>query len=162
MISVRQIAQEVIASFEPLAHQKEINLRADLGNGDLLVEGEGSKIAIALSNLVKNALTFTNQHGKVVVKTEALPGYVQVSVTDNGIGIPAADLPHIFERFFQVESHLTRRHGGMGLGLSVAKAMVDLHGGRMWAESTEGKGSTFSFLLPLERPQTSLVRSFSS
>jgi signal transduction histidine kinase len=72
---------------------------------------------------------------------------------DDGVGIPAKDLPRVFERFFQVETHLTRRFGGMGLGLAVAKAMVELHGGRIWAESEEGKGSTFTFLLPTDRPQ---------
>ena len=70
---------------------------------------------------------------------------------DDGIGIPARDLPRVFERFFQVETHLTRRYGGMGLGLSVAKAMIELHGGRIWVESEEGKGSTFTFLLPTSR-----------
>jgi signal transduction histidine kinase len=64
--------------------------------------------------------------------------------------IPANELPYIFERFYQVESHLTRKHGGMGLGLSVAKVMIEMHGGRIWAESIEDKGSTFTFLLPLE------------
>jgi signal transduction histidine kinase len=83
-------------------------------------------------------------------------------VIDNGIGIPSAAMGRIFDRFFQVESHLTRQHGGMGLGLSVAKAMIDLHGGRMWAESREGEGSTFTFLLPVERPQASSVHAFSS
>jgi signal transduction histidine kinase len=69
------------------------------------------------------------------------------------VGIPAKDLPHIFERFFQVESHLTRRHGGMGLGLSVAKSMIEMHGGRLWVESVEGKGSSFIFILPLDPAQ---------
>ena len=68
---------------------------------------------------------------------------------DNGIGIPASDIGQVFDRFFQVESHLTRRHTGMGLGLSVAKTMIEMHGGRIWVESVEGEGSTFSFLLPL-------------
>jgi signal transduction histidine kinase len=75
---------------------------------------------------------------------------MKVSVSDDGIGIPAKDLPRIFERFFQVEEHLTRRHGGMGLGLSVAKSIVELHGGRIWAESQEAGGSTVTFLLPHE------------
>ena len=112
------------------------------------VEGDDEKIVIALSNLVKNALTFCDDYGHVLVKAESLPGYVKVSVVDDGIGIPAKDLHRVFERFFQVESHMTRRHGGMGLGLAVAKVMVENHGGQIWAESTEGKGSTFSFLLP--------------
>ena len=74
----------------------------------------------------------------------------KVSVIDDGIGIPADDLPHISERFYQVRSHLTRKHGGMGLGLSVSKVMVEMHGGRIWAESVEGKGSNFTFLLPVK------------
>ena len=79
----------------------------------------------------------------------------KVTVSDDGIGIPARDLPRVFERFFQVESHLTRRFGGMGLGLAVAKAMIELHGGRIWAESQEGKGSRFTFQVPAGQPQPS-------
>jgi signal transduction histidine kinase len=103
---------------------------------------------------VKNALTFTNSGGHVTIRSSLDTGCIKVAVQDNGVGIPAKDLPHIFERFYQVESHLTRRHGGMGLGLSVAKVMIEIHGGRIWAESTEGKGSTFTFLLPLKSKNT--------
>jgi len=106
-----------------------------------------------LSNLLKNAITFTNESGEVIVRGEQHPDYVEVSVRDNGIGIPSVDLPHVFDRFYQVESHLTRRHGGMGLGLSVAKVMVEMHGGRIWVESKEGEGSVFSFLLPVRSPE---------
>jgi two-component system sensor histidine kinase VicK len=84
---------------------------------------------------------------------EQIPGYAKVAIIDDGIGITAKELPHIFERFYQVESHLTRQHGGMGLGLSVAKVMIELHGGKIWAESILGKGSQFAFLLPLDRDQ---------
>jgi two-component system sensor histidine kinase VicK len=136
-----------------MASQRNITLKADLGRDDLLVEVDGGKIAIALSNLVKNAIMFTDEGGHVFVTGELVPGYVKVSVIDDGIGIPARDLPRIFDRFFQVESHLTRRHGGMGLGLSVAKAMIEMHGGRIWAESMEGKGSNITFLLPVNPMQ---------
>jgi signal transduction histidine kinase len=71
------------------------------------------------------------------------------------VGIPAKDLSRIFDRFYQVESHLTRKHGGMGLGLSVAKAMIEMHGGRIWAESVEGKGSRFTIILPVNAAQAS-------
>jgi two-component system sensor histidine kinase VicK len=84
---------------------------------------------------------------------EKLAGYVKVSVIDDGIGIPAEATPRIFDKFFQVESHLTRRHGGMGLGLAVAKAMVEMHNGQIWVESVEGKGSNFQFLLPIRDPE---------
>jgi signal transduction histidine kinase len=103
-----------------------------------------------LRTLVQTALTVTYAGGRVLVRAGLDSGFVRVVVEDDGVGIPAKDLPHVFERFYQVESHLTRKHGGMGLGLSVAKVMIELHGGRIWAESTEGKGSKFTFLLPLE------------
>ena len=152
-VSMARVIEDVVASFSDMAFQRNITLKADPGRDDLLVEADGGKIAIALSNLVKNAIMFTDEGGHVFVTGELVPGYVKVSVIDDGIGIPAKDLPHIFDRFFQVESHLTRRHGGMGLGLSVAKVMVEMHGGRIWAESMEGKGSNFTFLLPVNPAQ---------
>jgi signal transduction histidine kinase len=152
-ISIKQIVEEVMDSFTQEAGSKQLVLDADTGHGDLLVEGDASKISIALSNVVKNALDFTNPGGHVSIVAEQIPGYVKVSVIDDGVGIPAKDLPHVFERFYQVESHLTRKHGGMGLGLSVAKVMTELHGGRIWAESVKGKGSKFTILLPVNPRQ---------
>ena len=152
-VSIARVVEDVVASFSDMASQRNITLKADPGRDDLRVEVDGGKIAIALSNLVKNAIMFTDENGHVFVTGELVPGYVKVSVVDDGIGIPAKDLPYIFDRFFQVESHLTRRHGGMGLGLSVAKAMIEMHGGRIWAESMEGKGSNFTFLLPVNPAQ---------
>jgi len=152
-VSMSRIIEDVVASFSDMAAQRNITLKANAHRDDLLVEADSGKIAIALSNLVKNAILFTDEGGHVFVEGELLPGYVKVSVIDDGIGIPARDLPHIFDRFFQVESHLTRRHGGMGLGLAVTKAMIELHSGRIWAESMEGKASSFSFLLPVNLVQ---------
>jgi signal transduction histidine kinase len=152
-VSMARIIEEVESSFREIARQKKVALRTELSGDELLVEGDPNKIAIAVSNLVKNAITFTDQGGQILITAEGVPGFVQVSVIDNGIGIPPADLPRIFERFFQVESHLTRRHGGMGLGLSVAKAMIEMHGGRIYAESVAGRGSNFTFLLPVQPQQ---------
>ena len=128
---------------------KGTTVKTEIPEGrELWVDIDGGKISIVLSNLLKNALTFTNDGGHVVIRGEQKPEYVTVTVQDDGLGIPAKDLPRIFDRFYQVESHLTRRHGGMGLGLSVAKVMIEMHGGRIWAESKEGEGSSFTFLLP--------------
>jgi len=152
-VSVARIIEEVVGSFADMASKRNITLKAELDRDELFVEADGSKISIALSNLVKNSIMFTDDGGHIFVSGQAVPGYVKVSVTDDGIGIPSKDLPRVFERFFQSELHLTRRHGGMGLGLSVAKVMIEMHGGRIWAESVEGKGSSFSFLLPINPTQ---------
>ena len=152
-ISLAKVAEEVVLTFQDEAKSRNITLKCEIGESPFYVNADESKLSIALSNLVKNALQFTETDGHVTVKVQEESGYFKVSVTDDGIGIPARDLPRVFERFFQVETHLTRRYGGMGLGLSVAKAMVELHGGRIWVESEEGKGSTFIFLLPSEETQ---------
>ncbi len=149
-VSMSFLVKEVVKSFEAEARSKGRDLRMDAAGDDLMVDGDANKITLALSSLIKNALTFTDRGGHVFVLAEKVPGYVKVSVIDDGIGIPAKNLAHIFERFYQVETHLTRSHGGMGLGLSVAKTMIEIHGGRIWVESKEGKGSIFSFLLPLD------------
>jgi signal transduction histidine kinase len=153
LISIPAIIREVVSSFQDMAASKNITLEEDIRDEDLQVEADANKITVAISNLIRNALTFTNEGGQVQVTVESVTGHVQVSVKDNGIGIPASDLGRVFDRFFQVESHLTRRHTGMGLGLSVAKSMIELHGGRIWVESVEGRGSAFSFLLPLRPSQ---------
>ena len=147
-VSLTKIAEDTILTFQDEADSKNITLKLDSDGSPFYVDADGVKISIALSNLVKNAIQFTNDGGHITVKVGEDSGYMKVSVSDDGIGIPAKVLARVFERFFQVETHLTRRHGGMGLGLSVAKAMVELHGGRIWVESQEGRGSTFTFLLP--------------
>ena len=147
-VSMSKIAEDVISSFRPEAEHRNIVLKAECKDQPYYIHADQGKITIALSNLVKNGVQFTESGGQVTVRVDEDSGYIKVTITDNGIGIPARDLAHIFERFYQVETHLTRRYGGMGLGLSVAKAMIELHGGRIWAEST-GRGSTFTFLLPM-------------
>jgi signal transduction histidine kinase len=154
-VSLSKIIEDVVATFQDEAKSKNISLESQGGASPLKLDGDGVKLGIALSNLVKNALQFTESGGHVTVNVQEEGDYYKVTVMDDGIGIPARDLPRVFERFFQVETHLTRRYGGMGLGLAVAKAMIELHGGRIWAESEEGKGSTFTFLLPKEQAQLS-------
>jgi signal transduction histidine kinase len=152
-ISIKRIIEDVMGSFSQEAKRKRITMRSNMGQNDLVADGDDSKISIALSNVVKNALDFTNPGGHIFVIAEQATGYIKISVVDDGIGIPAKDLSHIFERFYQVESHLTRKHAGMGLGLSVAKVMIELHGGRIWVESVEGRGSNFTILLPVDSVQ---------
>lgn len=155
LVSLKKIIEDVISTFQDESGSRNITLKSEVGESPFYLDADGVKISIALSNLVKNALQFTEPGGHVTVGVEEEAGYYKVTVTDDGIGIPARDLPRVFERFFQVETHLTRRYGGMGLGLAVAKAMIELHGGRIWAESEEGMGSKFTFLLPAAQNQAS-------
>jgi signal transduction histidine kinase len=157
-VSVRRLILDAVVTYRQDAEAKKISLELDLVDSELMIEGDAEKIGIAITNLIKNAVTYSNEGGHVFIVSEQVPGYVKVSVVDDGIGIPLKDLPHVFDRFYQVESHLTRQHGGMGLGLSVAKMMVEMHGGRLWAESAEGKGSIFTMLLPLDSSQAAAAQ----
>jgi signal transduction histidine kinase len=152
-VSIRQLVLDIVANFQVDAEKKHITMGIDLDDTDLMIEGDVDKIRIAFSNIVSNAITFTNDGGHIFLVAEQVPGYVKLVVIDDGAGIPSKDVAHIFERFYQVESHLTRKHGGMGVGLSVAKMMIEMHGGRIWVESAEGKGSIFTMLLPLNSSQ---------
>ena len=96
-------------------------------------------------NLIHNAVKFTRLGGEVVLFAEASIGEIRFAVRDSGIGIPADDVTRIFERFYRVDK--SRTGSGTGLGLSIAKHIVEAHGGRIWAESMEGKGSTFYFTI---------------
>ena len=102
-----------------------------------------------LLNLLGNAIRYTSAGGSVTVEAQREEGAVRVNVRDTGVGIAAADLPHIFERFYRGEKSRSRQHGGAGLGLAIARGLVLAHGGRIWAESTAGSGTTVSFTLPI-------------
>ena len=149
ILSLNQVLYKAIDQFMPMAHQKDISFLVKIPEKDLLIDADEEKIFLAINHLLSNAVTFSDIGCHIMVSAERISTYVQVSIADNGIGIPATDLPHVFDRFFQVQSHLTRKHGGMGLGLSITKSMVELHKGQIWVESIEGKGSKFSFILPL-------------
>jgi len=148
-IVVALAVQEAVDAFQELAQQRQVSLSLALPQERLVLVGDREGLQTVLNNLLKNALTFTNEGGQVQVRVEGIPGYMKVTVVDDGIGIPAAEQEKIFERFYQVEKHLTRRHGGMGLGLSIARDIVEGQGGRIWVESEEGAGTEFTVMLPL-------------
>jgi signal transduction histidine kinase len=107
-------------------------------------------------NIVRNALKYTDGGGRVTIGAETDEGAreIRIRVEDSGIGISAKDLPHIFERFYRADKSRSRGEGGSGLGLSIAKWIAEAHGGRISAESAEGKGSVFTIHLPTAPPQT--------
>ncbi len=147
--SLRDLITTLISDYRQQAEKAQVTIEASLPDDPLTIHGDESKLATALSNLIQNGITFNKPGGSLHISATRIPGYTQIRVQDTGIGIPPEALPRIFDRFYQVESHLTRQHGGIGLGLSITKAMVELHGGRIWADSTPGQGSTFTVLLPL-------------
>jgi signal transduction histidine kinase len=149
--SISEMVASTSAQFQAEADKKKIELGFDVPVEELMLEGDKEKIQIILTNLVRNALTFTDAGGQIGIKAEKDSGYIKVYVVDTGVGIPEEEQNRIFERFYQVESHLTRRHGGMGLGLSIAKGMVELHNGQIWVESKVGMGSLFCFMLPVNQ-----------
>jgi signal transduction histidine kinase len=106
------------------------------------------KIKQILLNLLSNAVKFTPEGGRIEITARQVDGSVEISVSDTGIGIAPEDQPKIFEEFRQVGSDYVHKVEGTGLGLTLAKKFVELHGGRIWVESEPGKGSTFSFTLP--------------
>ncbi len=133
----------------PLADQRKVTLIVEPEPGLPVVAGDPVRLERALVNLVDNGIKFTPAGGQVRVGCRQSDGDVVVSVADTGAGIPADDLPRVFERFYKADR--ARTSEGTGLGLAIAKHTVQAQGGRIWAESVEGKGSTFFFSLPLRR-----------
>jgi signal transduction histidine kinase len=116
----------------------------------LIVRADQTRMVLALTNVLNNAVKFTPPGGVIILAAQRHPAEAWITVRDNGFGIPAGELEKIFEQFYQVEDPMTRKHGGLGLGLAIAKAIVERHGGRIWAESPgPNEGSKFTIALPL-------------
>ena len=133
-----------------LAEAKSQQIVLDFKEAPIPIKCDPDKLKSAFVNLLDNAIRFTPEHGKITLgATPQAGGEVLVWVKDNGIGIPATEIKKIFTEFYQIEPHTTRKHGGMGIGLSIARGLVDAHGGTIWAESPGlDKGATFNVLLP--------------
>jgi two-component system phosphate regulon sensor histidine kinase PhoR len=149
MVNLNLLAEDVIARFKPQAERKSVAMSADLSTDIPLVQADKDRIYQVITNLVHNAIKFTPQNGKVNISAELSENSVLMKVSDTGIGISAEDLPRIFERFYKADK--ARAGEGAGLGLAIAKHVIQAHGGNIWVESEEGKGSTFFFTLPLKQ-----------
>jgi signal transduction histidine kinase len=148
-VPVVSLIEQTAEMFQVAAAKKEISLRVVKCAPDLTVRADAERILQVLSNLVGNALKFVSRGGSVAISCESGGEEARFSVADTGPGIPADDLDRLFERFWQ-RRRTDRR--GVGLGLAIAKGIVDAHGGRIWAESVVGIGSTFHFTLPAVIP----------
>ncbi|NNJ09652.1 PAS domain-containing sensor histidine kinase [Chloroflexales bacterium ZM16-3] len=150
------VVDRALERIRPQAERKGLRTCAEISGGEAAVLMDPDRVGQVLLNLLHNAVKFTSEGGEVRVQAKLIAEdagqsgpWLQVSVCDTGVGIPSQDLPRIFERFYKVDRARTRLAGGTGLGLAIAKHLVEGHGGRLWADSVEGHGSTFSFTLPV-------------
>jgi signal transduction histidine kinase len=146
--NLAELVQRRVAQVEVIAREQNIGLKTNISAALPQVEVDEKRIEQVVANLLDNALNHTTSGGTVTVAVSSTEEGILVSISDTGEGIPAEHLSHIFERFYKVDDARSRKAGGAGLGLAIAKQMVELHGGRIWVESDVGKGSKFSFTLP--------------
>jgi two-component system, OmpR family, phosphate regulon sensor histidine kinase PhoR len=151
-VDLGRLAATTVERLRLFAERHGATLEVDAPAEVPAVRGDRERIGQALLNLLHNAVKFSPPGSVVAVRVTPAESEVVVAVEDHGPGIPASDLPRIFERFYKVDRARTRGTGGTGLGLSIARHVVEAHGGRIWAESVEGAGSTFSFAIPVTGP----------
>ncbi len=145
--NINLLIEEVAAQMNPLAESKPVTITTDLNANLPVIKVDRNRIRQTLTNLVHNAIKFNNPGGKVIISTNYNTESVIVNVSDTGMGISKEDMPHIFERFYKADK--ARSQGGSGLGLAIAKHTIQAHGGNISVKSEEGKGSSFSFNLPI-------------
>jgi signal transduction histidine kinase len=148
-VELTQVIEAAIEATRPAAEAKGVHLTTILNQRAGPVNGDADRLQQVVWNLLTNAIKFTPEGGQILVKLESVNSRVEITVQDSGIGISREFLPHIFDRFRQADPGTNRVHGGMGLGLSIVRQLVELHGGTVRAESEgEGKGTTFIVSLP--------------
>ena len=149
-IDPNSFMEGAIEAVRPAAEAKGVRVQKIMDTGAVSVAGDPVRLQQVVWNLLSNAIKFTPKGGRVQVRLERVNSHVEISVSDTGSGIAPEFLPHVFDRFRQADQRTTRQHGGMGLGLSIVRHLVELHGGTVRAESAgPGEGSTFTVLLPV-------------
>jgi len=152
-VDLNQVVMAAVDSMQPAADAKGLRLQAVLDSQDGSISGDRDRIQQIVWNLLSNAIKFTPQGGRVEVRLARVGSQMEIIVSDTGSGIDPEFLPYAFDRFRQGETGTTRRHGGLGLGLSIVRHLVELHGGTVQAESRSGEGTTFHVLLPIVNAQ---------
>ena len=146
-LNLNELINEAVIQLKPLADKQSITLNPMLSDTLPSAKVDRDRVSQTITNLIHNAIKFNRSGGSVTITTSSDDKTITVKVIDTGIGIPRVDLPHVFERFYKADKSRTNR--GSGLGLAIAKHTIEAHSGTIWAQSEEGKGSTFSFTLPL-------------
>ncbi len=149
-VDLPQVVAATIDTLRPASEARNIGIHAVIDSHAGPIVGDSDRLSQIITNLLSNAVKFTPKGGRIQVLLERVSSIVRLTVTDNGMGIAAEFLPFVFERFRQADQSITRRHGGLGLGLSIVKHLVELHGGTITAHSGGiGKGATFTVAIPL-------------
>ncbi|WP_430489278.1 cell wall metabolism sensor histidine kinase WalK [Rossellomorea marisflavi] len=143
---------KIIDRFE-MSKNQDVRFVRILPDQAMFVEIDQDKITQVLDNIISNALKYSPEGGTITFIVEEKNGFIEISISDQGLGIPKDNLGKIFERFYRVDKARTRQMGGTGLGLAIAKEMITAHGGDIWADSVEGKGTTITFILPYDALQ---------
>jgi two-component system, chemotaxis family, sensor kinase Cph1 len=155
-LDAAELLREAVEIFRPLAHVKSLSLTLAIPDGPLQATADHDRMFQVLSNLLSNAIKFSSVKGKITVQATASGHDFQVAVRDAGPGIPERDLDRVFEGFCQLQGSDAR---GLGLGLYISRAIIQAHGGRIWATSRPGAGSTFYFTVPRLNSQRASARS---
>lgn len=149
-VNPEEVISTAVETSAAAAQAKGIELSVEIEPDVPFVRGDASRLQQVIWNLLSNAVKFTPKRGSISVRCDTTNSWIRIRVSDTGEGIPKSDVPYVFDRFRQVDSSSTRLHGGLGLGLSIVKQIIELHGGQVTAESEGvGKGATFTVLLPI-------------
>lgn len=147
-VNLSRLTREILAMLAPAAVEKQIDLEFESDAENLTVFGNSTALGILIRNLVDNAIRYSNEHGRIIVRLAKLPNEIMLEVSDNGPGIPAELQPRVFERFFRV---LGNKSPGSGLGLAIVQQIAELHGGRLMLDTPkEGTGLIVRFFLPFQ------------
>ena len=160
MVDVSRVVRDVVDRHRERLEERSLSVDVDLPDDLPPIEADAHRLQLILDNLLSNAIKFTYPDGQITIGCRAIygtlgqPTYFSIWVSDTGVGIPPDEQANIWQRFYRVENPLSLEAGGLGIGLTITKALVEAHGGRVWVDSTLNRGSTFTVLLPIHRSQS--------
>jgi signal transduction histidine kinase len=146
---LRSMIDRVIQSLQLQFSSKGQHITIEMEQSDLRVRGDANRVFQILTNLLSNAYKYTPADGSIRLSAHMQEAFVRIAVCDNGVGMTQEEQGRLFTRFYRAKNRLTQTEGGTGLGLIIARSLIELHGGTIWVESAPGKGTTFFFTLPL-------------
>lgn len=149
-IDIKKVVNDVLQKFAPIIEEKDIKIKLNLPSGQLSIMADSEQIEEVLKHLILNAVKFNNRSGLIDISAELMDTMLKFTVSDTGKGIAQGELSKIFDRFYQIGEHLTRETSGVGLGLAIIKRIIEAHRGAIHVESELGKGSKFTFIIPVK------------